>query len=283
MHIVQKHLDMDSENSRVQKLDPIELNINTDMIDVDIKNMKRALERINGKENSKNIEDIIKYLNKLKAKVKDGKLEIGWNYRNNKFYTYPINLEYNSEYQFDSCSYIEAQDEKIMVLDFINIFSCLVFEYIHRDLGYTHDEMEKLLESIGIIGLADYSILTDFFEDEDLEPYLLRGARMESSPYISETAHTIRNYFNTKKFSVLNATYKNVIDNSIEEILKCILLDMMKRADKQNIDLKPIMISDTALGFIVKDNEFDIEEFLSDTTLRLFGRTFLVKPDISIY
>ena len=282
MHIVQKYLDMDSENSKIQRLDPIELNINTEMIDIDIKNMKKALERVNSKENHKNIEDIIKYLNKLKAKVKEGKLELGWNYRNNSFYTYPINLEYNSEYQFDSCSYIEAQDEKVVVLDFINIVSCLVFEYIHRDLGYTHDDMEKLLESVGIIGISDYCILTDFFEQEELEPYLLRSARMESSPYISETNRTIRNYFNTKKFSVLNATYKNVIDNSVEEILKCILLDIMKRADKQNLDIKPIMISDTALGFIVK-GDIDIEDLLSDTTLRLFGRTFLAKPDISIY
>lgn len=283
MHVVQKYLDMDSENPRVHKLEPIEIKINTNIIDVDIKNMKKSLERVNGKENRKNIEEMIDYLQKLKAKVKDGKLELGWNYRNNKFYTYPINLQYNSEYQFDSCSYIEAQDEKVIVLDFINIISCLTFEYIHRDLGYTHDEMEKLLESVGIIGIADYSVLTNFFEDEDLEPYLLRSARMEGSPYISETNHTIRNYFNTKKFSTVNATYKNVIDNSVEEILKCVLLDIMKRADKQNIDLKPIMISDTALGFIVKDNEFDMEEFLSDTTLRLFGRTFLMKPDISIY
>lgn len=283
MHVVQKYLDMDSEISRVHKLEPIELCINTDIIDIDIKNIRKALEKVNGKENHKNIEEIIKYLQKLKAKVKDGKLEIGWNYRNDKFYTYPINLQYNSEYQFDSCSYIEAQNEKIIVLDFINIMSCLAFEYIYRDLGYTHDEMEKLLESVGIIGIADYSILTDFFEEEDLEPYLLRSVRMEGSPYISETNHTIRNYFNTKKFSVVKATYKNVIDSSVEEILKCVLLDMMKRADKQNIDLKPIMISDTALGFIVKNEDFDMEEFLSDTTLRLFGRTFLMKPDISVY
>ena len=283
MHIVQKYLDMESEISRISRLEPIELNINTDILESEIKNMKKALERVKNKENANNISKIVKYMEKLKSKVKDGKLEIGWNYSKDKFYTYPISMEYNSEYQFDSCSYIEAQDEKVIVADFINIMNCLTFEYIHRDLGYTHDDMENLLEPIGIIGVSDYNILLDFFEQEDIEPYMLRSARMESSPYISETNHTIRNYFNTQKFSAVRSNYKSVIENSVEEILKVILLDIMKRADKQDINIKPIMISDTALGFITNDDSFDIEEFLSDTTLRLFGRTFLVKPDISIY
>ena len=34
MHIVQKYLDMESEISRISRLEPIELNINTDILEI---------------------------------------------------------------------------------------------------------------------------------------------------------------------------------------------------------------------------------------------------------
>lgn len=264
------------------KAEPFEVNINTETLDRDINRLEKQLATAKNKYNIANLKYILKYLNKTKKKVCDGKLEMCWDIKDGKLLSYPTEIKTHPEYMIDASEYIELHNEKMITLDFIDIVNIISFEYIYRDLGYTHHDIEELLEQLGITGTVSSESIIKFFEDEDLDPYFLsKQSRVEDSPHINKESHKIKNYYNTAEFNT--NTYHEVVVDSIKSTLDIIATEIMKRLAKIDENVRLISIGETTVVFTIADNvELNINDVVSDISLRTFGRNFEVIPKTTI-
>lgn len=266
--------------------EPFTLKFSAELLDKDIAKIKEQLSKAKNKFNIANLKQILDYLTKTRKKVVDGEVEIGWIYNKNSMYTYPVELKTVTEYNIDATDYIELHNEKMIKLDFIDLIDIMAFEYIHRDLGYEHQDIENLLEKCGISGSVSTSIMTKFFEEESLSPfYLSLTAKMEDSPYIDSVNRTIKSYFGTDEFDIrkIESKYNSVINKSSKMVLDVIANDIFTTCLKKDIEIKLVSIGETNITFIVKDDtDINIDELLENSTMRIFGRNFEIKPDIRV-
>lgn len=273
-----------NENSygALLKAEPFELNMNIETINRDIARLENQLSKAKNKYNIKNLKYIIKYLNRTKSKIEDGKIEMCWNIDNGRLMSYPTEIKTHAEYKIDASEYVELHNEKMIILDFIDIINIMSFEYIYRDLGYSHHDIEDILESLGITGTVSPKIFIDYFKDEELEPYYLsKQSRIEDSPHINKESHKIKNYYNNKEFNT--DSYMEVIMDSAKLTLDIIAAEIVKQLAKKNIDNKLVSIGETTIVLNIKDNtDANVKELLSDISFRVFGRNFEVLPKITI-
>lgn len=266
--------------------EPIKLNIDTDLLDKDIIKIKDQLSKAKNKYNIANLKIILDYLNKVKRNTRDNQLEIGWIQDRYTMYSYPVNLKPIREYDVDPSDYIELHNETMIRLDFTDIIDIMAFDYIHRDFGYEHQDIEKLLEKCGISGSVNPKVFKTLFEEENLSPFeLSKTAKMEDSPYIDSVNKTIKNYFGTKEFLIKNIKdmYKPVIESSANTALNIIAYEIYNECIKDDMKIKLISCGETTITFMINDNSnFDIDKLFEHKTLRAFGRNFEIKPSFKI-
>lgn len=264
------------------KSEPFEVNINIETLDRDIKRIEKQLKAAKNKYNIANLKYILNYLNKTRNKIKDGVLELCWDLKDNKLASYPTEIKTHPEYMIDASEYIELHNEKMIIFDFIDIVNILSFEYIYRDLGYSHKDVEDILDKLGITGTVSSKIIIDFFKSEDLNPYLLsKQSRIEDSPHINKESHKIKNYYNTEEFST--ESYHEVVVNSVKITLDIIASELYKKFVKLDANTKLVSIGETTIVFNVSDEiELDLADICSDISLRIFGRNFEVIPKMTI-
>lgn len=264
------------------KSEPFEVSINTETIDRDINRLEDQLKKAKNKYNIKNLKYIIKYLSKTKSKIKDGKIELCWNINRGELASYPTEIKTHEEYKIDASEYIELHNEKMIILDFIDIINILSFEYIYRDLGYSHHDIEEILDSLGITGTVSPKIFVDFFKDEDMSPYYLsKQSRIEDSPHINKESHKIKNYYNTKEFDA--DSYMMVVMDSVKTTLDIMASEIVRQLYRNNIDHKLVSIGETTIVINIDDKtELDVNEIFNCMSFRVFGRNFEVLPKITI-
>lgn len=295
MFSINQHMkEAERSLAAIDKIDPYTLDINVDLINRDIKALESQMSISKNRYNIANIKAIIKYLNSVISKInKDidendvadkNSIKMCWNSNNNVIKSYPITFKNIKEYSINACDYIELHNEKMITLDYTDAINMISFEFIHRDFGYTHEDMEGLLEDCGIAGVTDPDIIKQFFKDEDIEPYKLgKKARIDDCMYISNEKHKIKNYFDTETFNYKNSYYKDVLESNAIELTSLIAVELIRRVTRLQKFVKLIMIDDTSVVFTVKDDDIEIvNSLISDMSIRIFGRQFGIIPNITV-
>lgn len=273
----------------VSKLDTTYININSDLIMKDVEKLELALKKSKS-YNKTNIKALITYLNKiLKCLNENMELELAWNISSDVdiIKSYPVSLVCEEAYGINTCNYIEVSPGvKIVDIDTTVLANMIAFEFMFKDLGDTHNSIEKLLRECGVTGIEDSKILTDY-----LKTIYTNGAifelsktlKIEDSPYKIREDNTIQDYFNTKIFKA--NTYRDVVNHSCEYANTIVLSNIFKEAIKYKLDFKLLCLSSTRIQFEIKEfpDESIRDTIIGDVIIRVFGRRFKVCNKVKIY
>lgn len=286
IELVQRKFSKDEIVSHLSR-DNIELKMNTDLINADLARLNHELERAVNKYDKKNLEYLIKRTKKLIDKINDSNtLELCSTYdSDNLFKSYPIQLIKEELYKIDDTNYIElGRNQRLIDISLKEIAELIAFEIMFRDLGDTHDSIEKILSDCGIVSSEESCIITDHFKDLDIASVyeLSKYFSIEDTPYYSKECSVVKDYFNSKQFKTNK--YRDVVSYSCRYAATIIGNSIMKRCSVSNkIDAYIIRVTDTSITLIINDKSTDINKLIDDITLRSFGRHFKIKVSISEY
>lgn len=279
----------DALTSLANKLSGEEMGIkfNVELINKDIQRLKAELGSRNNKTDDKNLRAIIKYLEKVKSSIKsDGVADICWACDNDKMmYSYPIKFIDDGIYNINTCNYVEiAENEKLLSIGLMDMADIIAFEFMYKDLGEDHESIEDLLDNCSIIGYSSASILTDKFKaDGDNMYYLSKSMKIGECDDVCTDGKYICDYFNSKHFSIDG--YRDVVEHSCRYAALIIADRLMKNCVKNRIQCKALMITATAIAFIIDSNSAETvmqNGIMEDISIQAFGRKFKITKDIRI-
>lgn len=270
---------------QIKKQNPITVNIDTDMVKKRIQEFKNRLSQTKQKKNKINLKQLIKYLENILEQTKDtDKLEYRWvvNPDTNMIEQTPIKFIYEPLYNLNTCNFIKlGTSQKLIELDTKNLADIISFSYIYKDLGESHQTVEKLLYNLGIISIEDSNILLDYFKKLQDDMYeLSKEMLVGDTPYKSLETKKISDYFYSAEFRT--QSYNKVVDYSATYANTVIANSIMRQLIRNRKNINIVMITPINITFIA-DARIDITtESLDDIIIRVFGRRFLVKPKINI-
>lgn len=273
----------------VSKLDTVYVNINTDLIKKDIEKLESALKKSKS-YNRENIKALISYLKKILKHLNENmELELAWNIDKDTdtIKSYPISLICEEAYGINTCNYIEVNPSvKIVDIDTTELANAIAFEFMFRDLGDSHNSIEKLLTECGVTGIEDSKILTDYLKTLHTNGAIFelsKTLKIEDSPYKIKEDNNIQDYFNTTMFKA--NTYRDVVSYSCEYANSVILSNIFKETVKYKLDFKLLCLNSTRIQFEIKEfpDESIRDTIIGDTIVRIFGRRFKVCNKIKIY
>lgn len=286
IELIQKKMASNAMLSSFSKLDEVEIPINIELVHKDIDRLHVYSKDVKNKYDKANIKALISYLEKLLKFINEQSiLEICWNIKDDLPVSYPMSLINEKTYGINICNYIETNaDNKVVEIDLTDLADIIAFEFIARDLGETHESIEELLKTCGILGFTDSSLLTDFFKENGDDMYnLSKTMKIDDTPYMSYETHKIHDYFHSKEMKTTE--YKDIVDYSCRYANTIIANNIMKNCLHHGIGCKLVMLNATNITVIVDSNdEVNIkQDIIDDISIRVFGRRFRIEPIISVF
>lgn len=270
-----------------------ELKIHLESVIEDIDRLTNEAKSAYNDNDKANIKNLVSYLTKLKKHVgkEEAKLEITWHQGNDGLPSvYPLQFISYPVYGVETVNYIEVSgDEHIVNMDLSEMANLVAYEFIHRELGETHESIEKLLDESSLISANSTDVLNNKFSLEnkgmyDLSKQLLIG----NCIMFSVDDKTVYDYFHTRGFKCTNKTsYKDVVDYSCKYICTLIADHLIKKCKGLGVECKTLEISPNSLTFKVdktKKPELDIKnQVIEDIDIQVFGRMFRLNIPVNIY
>ena len=287
IELFQHQISINNAVTSSLKLNDFKVHINAELVIKDLDRLNLMYKYPKNKFDKKNIKALTKYLSKLLDSLDEkGNLELCWCENEDTILnTYPFNLIKEPAYMINSSDYISVNDTHYLLeIDTTDIADLISFEFMYRDLGETHDTVEEILSKCGIIGFEDSKMLTDMFKESGDHMFeLSKTLSVEDSPYYNQEERFMRDYFNSKEFKSIN--YRDSVNYSARYANLIIADDIIRKAAKFDINCKLVMLDATGLTMVIpKKKGLDIKRDLIDkTSIRTFGRRFVVEPNVSVY
>ena len=260
------------------------LKLDNSLIESDIHKLNRIEETLSKHNITDNslFDTMRKYLNKLLKTKSD--IELEWKIKDNSLKSVPFqftSVSFSRSAEINMVDYITLNpNENLISIDITELLSLIAFDLVHRDLGITDREIEEHLKGkTSILGVNDSSCLLDIYIDNDFFR-MATSLRISNSKYLDTDNKSINTYFghsikNTTDYSdVLKATYEYTYTLILEHILGII-------HDRQ-FDMQLVSYSNGKIYIIDKGNTVVFNDLL-DIDLVIFGRTFRIKSNISVY
>lgn len=268
------------------KDDEFNINMNKDIILKDREKLVEMLKKPKNKCDKQNIESLIMYLDKLLKLIgDDNTLELCWHKKDNIPLTYPIQLIKEDAYGVNACNYIEvSKGEKIITIDLKELADIISYDFMFRDLGDSHESIEKLLKNTAIISFEDSKILMDYFKSTGDNMYeLSKTMKIGDTPYYSFETHKIHDYFHSRDMNTKR--YRDVVDYSCKYANTIIANTIIKNSIHKCISCMVLSITPTSIVLTTNtDNEVDINSnLLEDISIRAFGRRFIINTKIEVF
>ena len=272
----------------VSRYSRAKLSMNEVAIRDDIEKLRDKL-KTNGiaKQHHKNIQQIIKYLERLIMEIDDeGNLELTWKYTKGKLSCSPISLANCQPYNIRATDYINTGDETLTLIDYKDVYEIIAFEMMHRDLGETHESMEEHLKDIGVLSISPANKITDLFDGES-PVSMSRYMRIGSSPYATDNGKLSWDYFYSaggEQTAFKSHTYKECTDRTFDIITLILTKSILSNLFKCGVTAEVCAV-DTDGMFILTDKDISssLGKYLDTVVVRVFGRKFEVCPKIRTF
>lgn len=269
--------------------------IDEKLIKEDIRKLKNRSDTASNKNNIKNLKYIIDKLENILDKVEDGKLEHTFSidrYGDGDGYEltqYGVETDNYYDYDIYFRDYIKAKDdEKVVSIEYRELADALALELMYRDIGETHDTIEKKLDGYGIVGIYDIKDLFRELKTKNKLYELSSKKIINSSPYIRADGKSVTDYFNIIDVIIDKygrTRYRKVVEFSVRHAILISLLELQERLNKEQIQFKVSTITEFGIDLVVNDRTDKNINKIIDVTMvvRVFGRKFEIKPRVQIY
>lgn len=265
-----------------------EVNMDMDLIKHDIERMRREYGRTKNKFDNRNIEAIIKLLEKTLKILKktDGTLQFSWTKdpKSDIPVTYPIPFIDEPLYKINMCNYIKLNDnQKVVYIPMMDLAEIISYEYVHKDLDISVQEVDKMLSECSFLGNNDASVLLSKIHVSDDNVYNLAiGMKVDDTGFGSADENVIYDYFYSKEFDFVKgeARYKDVINYSCKYANNIIANSLCKKIETTKLKANAVAINATSLALIVTDvfnTGIEInDDCLDEVVVSAFGRKFKI-------
>ena len=270
-----------------------EVKLNPGLIQHDIVKMKGELGRTKNKIDNKNIEKIIKLLERtLKVAVKnENSLQFSWT-TDTKYglpITYPINFIDEPLYKINMCNYIELNDnQKMVYIPLMELAEIIAYEYVYKDFGDSVADVDRQLEDCTFLGNNRASKLLGKLHLMDDNIYFAAlGMKVDDTGFGSADDDVIHDYFYTREFHFDHGatTYRDVINYSCKYANGIIADTLSKNLEKLKFKVDTIAVNATSIALIVTDSytgDSITADCIDQIVISAFGRKFAldIKPVI---
>ena len=263
-------------------LSEFNISLNSEIIKKDIDKIQEYKLKPYNKKDKTNLIRIEQYLTKLYDRVlKEPTIEMCWKHKKELGYselpeTYPIKLLTIKEYGINTSDYIETDNAKVLTIDTSDLADVIAFELMHKDLGETHDTIEKLLDTVGIINYYPIETLTSYFKENNEKIFnLSHSLKIESTPYWNYDKNKVSDYFHT--IEVNTKEYSGIVDYSCTYANLLITYDILNKAAIKKIQCNAVAINPINITLLINSDNDDIDlknELVDDISIRSFGRKF---------
>lgn len=269
--------------SGLDKLGHLKIRMNTELIQDDIGKVKALAEQANRISQLKYLRGVEEYLKMLLKKSLKKQVNLQWTFIDNRVRAFPFEIKQFKKIQIQATDYIVMNGVKMLSFEYEHLLNMLAFDIVHREFGFTFEDIEKELSSISLLSVQDCSIL---YDKELLTPNTYNIAlemAVEDSPHLDMETHEITDYFGIKHEP--SKYYREAILASRDMAMNILLQQLLTKAIQKGFDIKLAGVFDDSLYFVVPiSNAEEIQTGLQDSLeVRIFGRIFELNPIIKLY
>lgn len=269
--------------SGLDKLGHLKMRMNTELIQDDINKVKTLAEQANRVSQLKYLSGVDDYLKMLLKKSLKKQVNLQWTFLDNRVRAFPFEIRQFKKLQIQATDYIIMNNAKMLSFEYEHLLNMLAFDIVHREFGFTFDDIEKALSSISLLSVQDCQIL---YDKELLAPNTYNIAlemAIEDSPHLDIETHEITDYFGIRHES--SKYYREAILASRDMAMNILLQQILTKAIQKGYEIKLAGIFDDSIYFVVPANiAEDVQNGLRDNLeVRLFGRIFEINPIVRLY
>lgn len=290
-------------------------NIGTELIDnikVDNRAISIAKEEIDYKaelicsryndELEANIKDeyrrLAKVITELKEKAGETEeIKLKWSKDKGYLNSSPISLEDGRLTGIKITDCIQEIGKKLVRIRVPDIKNIIALEYIAKDIGYTHKEIEESLSSIGIASIYSMKEFREAFKDIDNMYNLSKDIVIEHSSYKDDDKKVIYGYFGNTEYRVDSLarskrlikgnkrgnkgkpTYFEVVSDTCRVGMSIILGNIVEWNKRLNGKIMLVSISEDEIVMLL-DKNINSDKLVDGVCIRTFGRN--IELDVSV-
>ena len=288
-------IDIRSERNNItnikgilNSLDEQELLIDMEHLDLTIEKYKKLGHY--SKYDKKNINNIIKWMVKIKEKTtEDNILKYVWKLNGtenrNKLTSYPVDMTHITEYDIGITDFISTKpNQKVIKIEFKDLNNLMALAIAHRDLSYSIERIESLLADMGIISHYPIDDLRGKVKHFDELYNTAIQLKINDSQYtILKKKKTFTDYFFMNE--IATEGYREPINQSSRHLVLIVATDILEELLKQRHKASLIELRQDGFYIMVEDMDTDkIKRAINKiVTVQLFYRRFELKPTVTIY
>ena len=278
--IQQDMIELDGLESIIHKNSDATIGIDESALEADIKSLEDKINNSLSKIDKKNAKDVLSYLEKIKSRVHESKVEIIWSLDKSTLKSYPIQLTSIPAYNIEMTDYVSITDGHLVRFDYTDVLNIIAVDMAYRDLGETRDSIEELLDEIGITGVYPASSILNSFESNIFD--ICKTLIVDDSPYRIKDLRLTQEYFGKETFK--SKYYADAIEYSAKHAMAIIANSILAKLVAGKIKFSLCSVSTSGVYVIIHGENTDIIEKIKESAVvRAFGRRFEVHPRITVF
>lgn len=295
IQINQSNKTRDDSQNLTRFLNPFEMKVDLDAIYEDILKIQNL--PVKGKIEAANANKVIKYLRTIEKEAlsHEGDLiPMNWEFSGNKLISKPIQMINLPEYDIISADYFKPDSGYTVRIALDDIADAIAYELSYTefsdvDTNETFESIDKKLDNASIIGIVPIELLKSVYLEE--RPYIhSRSKTIYDSSYFDRRNKKMQDYFYEDVEQ--SETYNIVVEQSCIKAASIIANELSRKKQvrfmcKKN-PFRLLSVSAREITFNIDASEELLNEWESNfketgIVIRVFGRNFGYKPEITIF
>lgn len=260
-------------NQKLTKLGHRRLDIKLE----DIQELEEDIKRMicgASQNRQKKLKQVLKVLKLISSNQRNKTIPILWYCNNGLVGQYPIELQNFEDEGIDCMDFVIRPNNAIVArIKYEQLTNIIAFEMMHKDMGYSHRDMEEILKDYGIITQHQANVLEKLVKLE--EPYKMSKIyKINKSNYRQEEDNAIFDYFQNTLF--YTDCYEKPVEYSCRYAISFILDNLLDLLREYNVPFTLCASDDISITFLIdkdKAKEF-MKAATEPITVRAFGRLF---------
>ena len=263
-------------NSKLTKLGFKRIKINEDALNRDLQTVELLLKNCRSRERRDELKEMARVLKTASSNCRMGAIPILWYSSQKGAYSYPVELRNFENDGIDCATYIEKPlNSSVARISFRDAINIMLFEMMHRDLGFSHNDMEDELKDYGIITSNKADKLLSLINDLGEEPFeLSKFYKIGQSIYYDADDKVMYDYF--QNMPIETVYYRQPALISCNCAMSMILDELLDKFKTKNVLFTLCAMDERSITFIIDNNSIDkVKSIIQEpVTVRVFGRMF---------